>query len=100
MICCGRLYCTVSYYPATVIVGIPPFILDVTARNMKKAKEKSWSIPGKVLLNDQIPINDKWQAWYDGSPKAEWMKSLLPVVGRCIPPGFLCCTGHKWPWGI
>ncbi|XKL64000.1 hypothetical protein PGB90_006364 [Kerria lacca] len=62
IICCGRLYRTVSYYPATVIVGIPPLILDVTARSIKKVKEKSWSIPEKVLLNDQIPINEKWQA--------------------------------------
>lgn len=45
VIACGRLYRTVSYFPATAITGIMPLILESTLAAIKRTKHLGWTPP-------------------------------------------------------
>lgn len=98
--CCGRMYRTVSYYPATVIANYPPWELDTyhSAAIQCWRKCVSWDSRFEVNFFPDIhatrrdcekdierTLLDIWQDRYRSYGKGLWTQSLIPEVGHEIP---------------
>lgn len=94
---CGRLYRTVSYYPATAITNYTPLDLTIAAEAIERALMEGWPLTGTYPL--EIPeagsrrairshlltqIRSKWQQRYDSCGHGEWTRHLLPNIGMEI----------------
>ena len=100
-ICCGRLYRTVGYYPATVIAGYPPLALTLTADTIRRARKKNYTIVDKEhSLPVQAEDNEEqqfskaalkkkvlglWNDRYITANAGQWTRSLIPTVDTAVP---------------
>jgi len=96
--CCGRLYRTVGYYPATVISGSSPLQLDIVYQGLKVCHRKGWpimnglklSLPDRALESREYldalkkSLMDEWQRRYE-SHSSQWTRRMVPHVQRGIP---------------
>ena len=94
LICCGKLYRTVSYLPATVICAWMPWKYEVTIRAWHYSRRKKKNLPrGAMLLPppkakkaDEMDAEMKevamkeWQMQWDTSNKGRWTNTLIPKV--------------------
>ncbi|KAK7602957.1 hypothetical protein V9T40_006931 [Parthenolecanium corni] len=96
--CSGRLYRTVSYYPATAIANYPPLELDVYRTAIFQCWRKGYEWDRRQCLRLQFPLHELesrksamnaieeqllsvWQELYVTSGKGMWTQYLIPEVG-------------------
>lgn len=94
--CCGRLYKTVSYYPATVIANYPPLELDIyrTAAIQCWKRGYIWNqlpalqIDMRTYATLSLLIEDiesyllaEWHRRYQTCGRGLWTQELIPLVG-------------------
>ena len=98
-IACGRMYRTVSYYPASVIANYPPLDLSITQHALLRCWWQGWSPPGSLPLrlpddealsllevreNLELQLSERWQQRYEDCNHGAWTRYLLPNVGQDI----------------
>lgn len=98
--CCGRLYRTVSYYPATVIANFPPLELDLYRAAAVQCWKRGYRWNEEMSLQLRVETHstlsslvveveglllEEWQRRYDSCGHGAWTRDLLPVVGVEVP---------------
>ena len=98
VICCARLYRTVSYLPATAIANYPPLVLTAAKHALMRCHKQGWAPPPGLPLATpsgeglqsvreslELQLREVWQRRYDTCGKGAWTAYLIQQVGVAVP---------------